>query len=125
MTIPQPVLLIVGDSAQVAQLRTELICCGLSICCAASGAAALAAGRSLRPAAIILDESLADLDGSAVCRLLRADPQTAPIPIIFLTSHNQLPAALPGLVDAVADCIAKNAFSTHNLLHALHQLGAI
>jgi DNA-binding response OmpR family regulator len=35
---------------------------------------------------IVLDGLMPDLDGAATCRLLKADPRTAGVPVVFLTA---------------------------------------
>jgi DNA-binding response OmpR family regulator len=50
---------------------------------------ALRAIREHRPALIVLDVMLPDLDGFEICRRVRADSHTAAIPIIMLTALDQ------------------------------------
>ena len=54
---------------------------------ATDGAAGVDAARRLRPAVILLDVDLPDMDGFAVCRLLKAQPETADVPVMFLTAE--------------------------------------
>jgi CheY-like chemotaxis protein len=35
---------------------------------------------------IVLDGLMPDLDGAATCRLLKSDPRTASVPVVFLTA---------------------------------------
>ncbi len=35
---------------------------------------------------IVLDGLMPDLDGAATCRLLKSDPRTADVPVVFLTA---------------------------------------
>ena len=35
---------------------------------------------------IVLDGMMPDLDGGATCRLLKGDPRTADVPVVFLTA---------------------------------------
>jgi CheY-like chemotaxis protein/HPt (histidine-containing phosphotransfer) domain-containing protein len=53
---------------------------------AISGRLALSAARLAVPDLILLDACMPDLDGYAVCRHLKADPQTSHIPIIFISA---------------------------------------
>lgn len=41
--------------------------------------------RQLKPAAVICDIDMPELDGGEVCRRLREDPQTRSIPLLYLT----------------------------------------
>jgi CheY-like chemotaxis protein len=54
-----------------------------------SGLAALDVARAEQPDAIVLDVMMPDLDGPATLARLRADPDTASIPVLFLTAKAQ------------------------------------
>ncbi|WP_307602448.1 response regulator transcription factor [Variovorax boronicumulans] len=56
---------------------------------------------------VLLDVRLSSTDGFAACRLLKADPATADIPVIFLTSSASLEERLAGLRAGAVDCIVK------------------
>jgi DNA-binding NarL/FixJ family response regulator len=53
------------------------------------GASALAAARSLKPALVLLDVQLPDIDGFAVCEELSADEES---PVVILTSSREATA---------------------------------
>jgi CheY-like chemotaxis protein len=53
---------------------------------------ALEAARRYRPAVVLLDLSMPQMDGAEVSRRLRADPATAAIPIILLSAEPDLRA---------------------------------
>src|SRR3954452_24675655 len=50
---------------------------------AMTAAAALDEIRRHRPSLIVLDVMLPDLDGFEICRRVKADPDTRPIPVIL------------------------------------------
>jgi two-component system phosphate regulon response regulator PhoB len=54
---------------------------------ALDGARAVAAAREERPALIVLDLMLPQIDGLEVCRILRRDPSTSATPILMLTAR--------------------------------------
>ena len=54
-----------------------------------SGAAALKAVADAPPDLVVLDLNLPGLDGTEVCRALRARPATATLPIIMLTARTE------------------------------------
>lgn len=60
---------------------------GADVRTADDGEAGLAALASFRPTFILLDLSMPQMDGWEMHRRLRADPATAPIPVIALTAH--------------------------------------
>jgi CheY-like chemotaxis protein len=53
---------------------------------ASSGREGVALARAERPDFILLDMMMPELDGAGTFRALRDDPQTAAIPVIFLTA---------------------------------------
>ncbi len=59
------------------------------------------------PDLILLDISMPDLDGHHLCRLLRENPATQNIPIIFLTGRGSLPDKLEGFESGCNDYIVK------------------
>lgn len=56
---------------------------------------------------VLLDVRPGSTDGFAACRLLKADPATADIPVIFLTSSASLEERLTGLRAGAVDYIVK------------------
>jgi CheY-like chemotaxis protein len=54
-----------------------------------SGVALLERVKAFTPDAILLDAMMPELDGYETCRLLKADPATATIPVVFLTARAQ------------------------------------
>jgi len=83
-------VLIVDDSRffRTATERT-LVKCGYSIISASDGEEGLRIAREKLPGLILLDMLLPKLDGAGVLRRLKADPVTAKIPVIVLTSLSQ------------------------------------
>jgi CheY-like chemotaxis protein len=53
------------------------------------GEECLAMVRRVKPDLILLDISMPKLDGFETCRRLKSDPETSPIPVIFLTARTQ------------------------------------
>jgi len=82
--VPQPVLVVEDDRAVFEHLSPLLEEAGFAPVLAKSGDAALALARSLGPAAVILDLVLPGLvDGWEVLKSLKAEPETAGIPIVI------------------------------------------
>ena len=63
--------------------------------------------QSQRPDLILLDVLMPDLDGLAVCRLLKSEPATRDIPVIFLTACNQADQRIAGLHAGAVDFVGK------------------
>jgi two-component system OmpR family response regulator len=47
----------------------------------------LSLAKSCRPGLILLDVMLPEMSGFDICKLLKADPETKTIPVIFLTAR--------------------------------------
>ncbi len=60
---------------------------GHEVSTADGGEAGLALARSILPDVVILDVNMPGMDGFAVVEQLKADPATAPTPVIFLTAE--------------------------------------
>ena len=80
----------------------------------ASGDAAIRAATETPPDLIILDLNLPVLSGGEVCRILRATPQTASVPIIMLTARTSESDRVAGL-DMGADDYVTKPFSLREL----------
>ena len=81
-------ILVVDDEANIVQLaRLYLEREGFQVHAVADGRAALQAVDTERPALVVLDVMLPELDGFEVCRRLRA--QNNPIPILMLTARDE------------------------------------
>ena len=61
------------------------------------GEDALALARREAPDLILLDALMPGLDGFETCRRLKADPETAHIPVVMMTTVDQPAARLRGL----------------------------
>lgn len=80
-------ILIVDDEAPMRFLLSkQLGRAGFETATAADGQAALSAAAAGTFDAIVLDVIMPGLDGFEVCRRLKADPQTAAVPVIFLSA---------------------------------------
>lgn len=73
----------------------------------ASGAEALTRARDGGFDAIVLDGMMPDLDGYETCRLLKADPATAGIPVVFLTAKSQREETRRALAIGAIACLNK------------------
>ena len=80
-------ILLVDDNPVNNQLiASYLLPCGYTIQIAESGRDGLRLAVENRPDLILLDVMMPDMDGYEVCRSLRAIPETADIPILFITA---------------------------------------
>jgi CheY-like chemotaxis protein len=82
-----PRILIVDDEGDFIELvKFRLANLGCEFLVAADGVHALSLAREGKPDLILLDILLPDLDGLSVCEILRRQPGTKKIPIIFMSA---------------------------------------
>ena len=63
--------------------------------------------KELLPGLILLDVRMSGMDGYQLCRLLKSDPTTRHIPVIFLTAASDLQERLYGFCAGGVDYISK------------------
>ncbi len=102
-----PTILIVDDNAPLIQVMAPMLTKLGQVRFATSGAAALRQMRLDPPDLVLLDAEMPEMDGFEVCTAMRADPALEAIPVIFVTSHDDLEAELRGLAAGAVDFIAK------------------
>jgi len=107
-------VLVVEDEPAIADvIRLNLSKAGYGVQVEHNGDAGLAAARSIRPAAIILDVGLPGLDGIEVCRRLRAAEDWTPV--LFVTARDDEVDRIVGLELGADDYITK-PFSPRELV---------
>lgn len=83
-------LLVVDDLADnLRVLSNTLSNHGYRVRCVRNGAMAIVGAKAAPPDVILLDIRMPEMDGYEVCRRLKADPITQPIPIIFLSALDE------------------------------------
>ncbi len=99
-------VLVVEDDPTIADLlRLYLSREGYGVHVERDGRAGLASARHLKPVAIILDVGLPELDGTEVCRRLRADGDWTPV--LFCTARDDEIDRVLGLELGADDYITK------------------
>lgn len=83
----KPRLLLVDDQPIHLQVLYRALGSAYQLFMANAGEQALAVAQTQRPDLILLDVVMPDLDGFAVLERLRANRETADIPVIFVTAH--------------------------------------
>ena len=107
-------ILLVEDERPIADLvRLYLSRDGFGVHVEHDGAAGLAAARRLRPVACVLDIALPGLEGTEICRRLRADGDWTPV--IFLTARDDEVDRILGLELGGDDYVTK-PFSPRELV---------
>jgi DNA-binding response OmpR family regulator len=107
-------VLVVEDEAAISDLvRLYLTRDGFGVHVERDGERGLSAARRLRPAAIILDVGLPGMDGTEVCRALRADGDWTPL--LFVTARDDEVDRVLGLELGADDYLTK-PFSPRELV---------
>jgi putative two-component system response regulator len=86
MTMTTPPVLIVESHPDDLAAMAQVLAAGHRLSFAWTGRDALASVRRQRPALILLNAELPDLDGATLCRALKGDPDTAAIPLVLLAT---------------------------------------
>jgi CheY-like chemotaxis protein/chemotaxis signal transduction protein len=103
--VSAPPLLLVDDSQAILAFEEAVLGAYYAITKAASGPEALRMAREVRPAAILLDLSMPEMDGEQVLAVLQADAELKTIPVIVISNeHSRADACLKG---GAADFIPK------------------
>lgn len=101
-------VLIIDDQPEaLAPLTALLRADGMRISIATEARHALDRTIALRPDLVLLDVHMPQMDGFALCRLLREEPATRELPIIFLTAAASADERLSGLSLGSVDYVTK------------------
>jgi len=109
-------VLVIEDEMDVVDLlRYNLGKAGFSVLIANDGLKGLEMARQNRPDVIILDLMLPGMNGHAVCKALKKDPDTESLPIVMLTAKGEPSERVQGLEIGADDYVTK-PFSTKELI---------
>jgi signal transduction histidine kinase/CheY-like chemotaxis protein len=121
------VLIIDDDEISRYLVRTRLAHARLAVQEAGDGVAGLREARAQRPSAIVLDLVMPEMDGFDVLSRLKADPVTADIPVVVLTSQQLTSEEQRRLAPHAARILSKQALAESDraepLLDALAAVG--
>jgi pilus assembly protein CpaE len=101
------ILIVDGDLDTAQELQPILAAEGFEILIAVSGQGAVGMAQLNRPSLVLLDVQLPDMDGYEVCRLLRAAPATAKLPILIYSARNDVADKVAGFKAGANDYIVK------------------
>jgi len=101
-------ILIVDDSAFEQRLLADLLSeMPYRVCVAYNGAEGYRLAQSRHPDLILLDVRMPDMDGYTCCRLLKANPATQDIPVIFVSGTESAEDRILGLSIGGVDFVSK------------------
>lgn len=101
------ILIVDDDPDMVELLRFNLKRAGFSIGTALNGVEALKKARTILPDLILLDLMMPELDGLAVCEILRREKTTASIPVVMLTALSSQLGRFTGLAAGATEYLTK------------------
>jgi len=125
------ILLIDDDRTERETLVGVARALGAELVAAETGADGIRLAESERFDVLLVNVSMADVSGYEICRRLKANPETAPIPVFFVTEENHQDDILPGFEPLISGLLVKpleardlrirfqNAIRQKNLLQEL------
>jgi signal transduction histidine kinase len=108
-------VIVADDNSDMRSYLRELLESRYKVEAVADGQAALEAARREAPDLIVSDVMMPRMDGFALLRTLRADPQLRDVPTILLSARAGEEAVIEGL-DAMADDYLVKPFSARELI---------
>ena len=104
---PARILLVDDNTTNLQLLHETLDGIGYRLLIAKNGKTALAIARKAKPALILLDIMMPEMDGYEVCRRLKADEKTDRIAVIFITALADEDDEAKGLALGAVDYLTK------------------
>jgi Flp pilus assembly CpaE family ATPase len=120
--MPEKILVIDDDVDNRRLLLRTLGKAGYDVIEAGDGNEGLALAFGLLPELILLDVVMPELDGYQICEILKKDPRTTDIPIIFLSAKTEAKDKIKGLEIGGVDYITKPFDRTEVLARVQTQL---
>ena len=107
MNVSRPLVLIVDDNATNLDLLVNTLKTDYRLGIAKNGPNALEYALKHKPGLVLLDIMMPEMDGYEVCTRLKAIPETAAIPIIFITAMSETVNKTRGFELGAVDYITK------------------
>ena len=121
---PRPLVLNVDDRPATLYLRDRALSeRGFVVVNADSGRTALSTARRIRPALILLDVHLPDVDGRELCASIKGDPDLSGIPIVLISATLKAHTERTDSVrDHLADAFLMEPVEPDTLAHTLRKV---
>ncbi len=115
-------ILLVDDDPEVVKLFAfALKRAGYQVESALDGQAALRRAREIRPHLVVLDVMMPEMNGYEVARRLRAQVETARVPIVMLTARAMVPDHVEGMHAGASAYLVKPVMPS-TLVQTLRQI---
>jgi len=123
MTSPAARTIVIAEDSRVPAmiLKRALESRGHAVHWGANGALALALVREHRPAILISDVEMPEMDGHALCRAVKSDAELRQIPVLMLTSLAATSDILAGLREG-ADAYVTKPYEPEHILDRIDHL---
>jgi len=119
-------VLIVDDViSNVLLLKVLLTNKKFNVVTAGNGAQALEQVKKEKPDLVLLDVMMPDISGFEVAQQMKADPEMAEIPIIFLTALNSTADTVKGFQVGGNDFISKPFNKEELIIRVTHQISLV
>jgi putative two-component system response regulator len=103
----KPIILLVDDTPENLDVLRGILSSDYKVSAATSGELALKIADKQRPDLVLLDVMMPGMDGHEVCRRLKSQPETAAIPVIFVTAMTEMDDEMRGFEAGAVDYITK------------------
>jgi PAS domain S-box-containing protein len=104
----QEVILLVDDNpTNLEVLYKTLESKDYRLLVAKDGAAALDIIRNVHPTLVLLDVMMPEMDGFEVCKIIKADPDTADVAVVFLSALGDIESKVKGFQAGGVDYVSK------------------
>lgn len=101
-------VLVVDDASENIDVLAGILKGPYKVKVAKDGERALkVAGKAPHPDVILLDVQMPGMDGYEVCRRLKADPETAGIPVVFVTGNAEPEEVQAGMALGAVEYLTK------------------
>ena len=112
-------ILVIEDNADTRQFLETVLIREYEVLSAENGALGVEYARTRNPDLILLDVMMPGMSGFEVCELLKKEPKTRTIPILFLSAKNTVNNIIQELGIGAEDYLAK-PFDYKELLARIH-----
>jgi two-component system alkaline phosphatase synthesis response regulator PhoP len=116
-------ILLIDDSPTVLKLMSaSLACQGYQVMTAINGTMGLEMAAREKPAVVVLDVNLPDINGLEVLSRMRGDPELQDIPVVLLTGQDDTDLVHKGMSMGAAGFLPKHSTSPKVLCEKLKAL---
>jgi|GEM_PF-2069514 len=119
--MPRKLLVVEDSEFQAEMISGDLKAAGFEVNVACDGVECLGKVKEIKPDLIVLDILMPRMDGYETCRHLKADRETAAIPVVFLTQENRVGDIVHGL-EVGGDNFITKPYEAHYLIERVNAI---